>query len=76
MDLLRCPVTRQPLAPASAGQLAALNAQVAAGRLRNAAGEPVTIPLDAALVRVDGSAAYPVSDGIPVLLADEALTFS
>ena len=76
LEMLRCPVTRQPIAPASDDQLAALNAEVAAGRLCNAAGESVTVALDAALVRVDGTAAYPVRDGIPVLLADEALTFS
>ena len=76
LEMLRCPVTRQTLAPANADQLARLNVYMAAGRLRNAAGLPVADPLDAALVRADGTAAYPVRDGIPVLLADELVTFS
>ena len=76
LEMLRCPVTRQTLAPADADQLARLNGEIAAGRLRNAAGLPVADPLDAALVRADGAAAYPVRDGIPVLLADELVMFS
>ena len=76
LDMLRCPVTRQSLAPADAAQLARLNAAITAGRLSNAAGVPVAGPLDAALVRADGTAAYPVRDGIPVLLVDERVTFS
>ena len=76
LDMLRCPVTRQSLAPANADQLARLNGEIAAGRLSNAAGVPIADPLDAALVRADGTAAYPVRDGIPVLLADERVTFS
>lgn len=76
LDLLRCPTTRQTLTPATTDQLAHLNTAIAAGRLLNAAGVPVRESLDAALVRADGTAAYPVRDGIPVLLADEAVTFS
>ena len=63
LDILRCPVTRQRLTPADPDQLARLNALVAD-------------PLEAALVRADGTAAYPVRDGIPVLLAEESVTFS
>lgn len=76
LDLLRCPATHQRLLPASPDQLARLNQEITAGRLRNAAGEPVTDPLDAALIQADGTKAYPVRDGIPMLLADESVTFS
>ncbi len=31
------------------------------------------VPLDAALVREDGAVAYPIRDGIPVLLPEEAI---
>ena len=33
----------------------------------------VRLQLDAALVREDGRVAYPVRDGIPVLIAEEAV---
>ena len=76
LDMLRCPVTRQTLAPADPAQLSRLNKAITAGRLFNAADVLVTEAFDAALVRADGTAAYPVRDGIPVLLADELVTFS
>lgn len=50
-----------------------LNAQVAAGTLRNAAGQPVTVKLDGGLLRADGKALYPVRNNVPVLLVDEAI---
>ena len=65
LELLRCPTTRQRLVAADAGQLARLNAEGRAGE-----------PLDEALVREDGRAAYPVQGGIPVLLADACIVLS
>ena len=65
LELLRCPTTRQPLVPANTEQLARLNADPRVGE-----------PLDEALVREDGRAAYPVRGGIPVLLADECIALS
>lgn len=76
LKILRCPATRQTLVSADPDTLARLNAAISTGRLHNAAGQAVLDPFDAALLRADGSAAYPVRDGIPVLLADEAVVFS
>ena len=73
LSILRCPETRQPLALAEAAVVERLNAQVTAGQLRNAAGQPVTMKLDGGLVRADGQALYPVRRNVPVLLVDEAI---
>jgi uncharacterized protein len=69
---LRCPETRRPLSLASEEALARLNVLVAGGELRDRAGTAWTSPLDAALIRDDGALAYPIQDGIPVLLVEAA----
>ena len=73
LAILCCPETRQDLAEAGAERIAALNQAIAAGAVRNRAGEPVAAPVDGLLVRRDGQAAYPVRDGIPVLIVEEAI---
>jgi uncharacterized protein YbaR (Trm112 family) len=73
LTLLRCPETGQPLMDASPGQLSRLESLRSKGALRDRTGRLVTEKLDAALVRADGQWLYPVRDGIPVLLLDEAL---
>ena len=76
LDLLACPTTRQPLHPIDARALQDLNAAVADGRARRTDGSPQTAAIDAALVTADGRIAYRVDDGIPVLLAEEAIDLS
>jgi uncharacterized protein YbaR (Trm112 family) len=73
LSILRCPETRQTLVLAEAVVVERLNAQVASGQLRNAAGQPVTVKLDGGLVRADGKVLYPVRNNVPVLLVDEAV---
>ena len=74
LSILRCPETRQLLAVAESAVVERLNGLVAAGKLRNAAGQPVAVKLDGGLVRADGKALYPVRNNVPVLLVDEAIT--
>lgn len=73
LDLLCCPVNKRPLRPVTREQLRALNAAIAAGSAVKVGGEAVPQPLADALVREDGQVVYPVDDGIPVLLAEEAI---
>jgi len=73
LAMLVCPASRQPLREASEGELAAANAAIARGDLRNRGGNPVAEPLSGALVTVDGAWLYPVQQGIPILLAPEAI---
>ena len=76
LPLLRCPLSRQPLAPAPPEVLARLDAGRAAGTLCNRAGQPLTEPIDAGLLRADGGLFFPVRSGIPLLVADEGVALS
>ena len=71
--ILICPETRQPVTAASAAQLAALNNSIRAGNAYNRAGVRVERELTEALVRQDGHVAYPVEEGIPVMLVEESI---
>ncbi len=76
LEILCCPVSRQPVLPLGTAQLAALNAAVAAGRARLTDGSEVPGPLAEALITRDGRTVYRVDDGIPVMLADQAIDVS
>lgn len=73
LDILCCPVTRLPLERMPASRLDRLNALVREAKVQNRGGEAVAAPLDEALMTRDGKLAYPVRDGIPVLLEDEGI---
>jgi uncharacterized protein YbaR (Trm112 family) len=73
LEILVCPETRQPVAPADAALIERLNAEIAAGSLRNRGGDPVREPLQEGLLREDGRILYPVDDGIPVMLVEESI---
>jgi len=76
LAILCCPETHQELRLAERELVERLNAAVARGTLRNRAGDLVLEPLETALVRSDGQYAYPVRDGIPVLLINEAIALA
>jgi uncharacterized protein YbaR (Trm112 family) len=73
LEILCCPETHQKLRWADAQLLDQLNRRIAAGQVRNRAGQPVRQPLEAGLVRHDGQVLYPVWSGLPRLLIDEAI---
>lgn len=76
LQMLRCPETQQALALAETALVERLNAQVITGELRNRAGQPVTVKLDAGLMRADGKVLYPIRRNVPVLLVNEAITLA
>jgi uncharacterized protein YbaR (Trm112 family) len=76
LAILACPENHMPLSVADEALLARLNSAIRAGQVRNKVGEPVTDPLTGGLVREDGAVLYPIRDGIPILLVDEAIPVS
>ncbi len=73
LDLLVSPDTRQPLSLLDGKGLEALNKAIAAGAVNKADGNPLAQPLREALVTRDRKQVFRVDDGIPVLLAEEAI---
>ncbi len=73
LKILICPENRSSLSLADEKLLGELNAAAKAGRLKNRAGEAAPCPLGAALVRTDRAVAYPIVDGIPLLLVDQGI---
>ena len=69
LDILACPVTRQPLALLAGERLQALNAVIASEGVRFGDHEQ-TEALREALVTRDGKRIYRIDDGIPVLLPE------
>jgi uncharacterized protein len=73
LDILCCPEDRTPVAVAPTTLVERLNAAIAAGKVKNKAGEQVKQPVESALVRRDGKVAYPVRDDTPVMLVEEGI---
>ena len=73
LDILCCPTTRQSLTLLDAQGLDALNRAIAAGGVKRADDSTQGTPLREALLTRDRKTVYRVDDGIPVLLAEEAI---
>ncbi len=74
LTILRCPVTHKGLHVASRDTLARVNAAIESGALINRDGAVLSQPLEEALVTDDDKLAYPVENGIPVLLEGESIS--
>ncbi|MDO5506201.1 MAG: Trm112 family protein [Pseudoxanthomonas suwonensis] len=74
LDILVCPDSHQPLILLAGDGLQAVNRAIAAGTVRRGDGSAQAEPLAEALVTRDGRTVYRIDDGIPVLLAEEAIS--
>ena len=73
LEILVCPDTRQPVREAPGALVEQVNAAIRGGSLTNRGGETVREPIEGGLVREDGAWLYPVREGIPIMLIDEAI---
>lgn len=73
LQILCCPETKLPLQEADEVLLKELNQKITEKSLKNFSGSFVTTALEELLITADGSRAYPVVEGIPVLLIDESI---
>jgi uncharacterized protein YbaR (Trm112 family) len=73
LDLLVCPTTRQPLAMLDSRGLQALNEAISRGGIVRDDGSAQAEPLREGLLTRDRKRIYRIDDGIPVLLAEEAI---
>jgi uncharacterized protein YbaR (Trm112 family) len=73
LEIIVCPVSRQPLHLADQQLIDRLNQAISAGLVKDRAGRLVTAPIQEGLVRQDDQVLYPIRDNIPVLLADEGI---
>ncbi len=73
LEILCCPVTKQPVLPLSAQQLDQLQRGHAEKALLRNDGSAVDTPIEAGLITRDGKTIYLVVDGIPVMLSDQAI---
>lgn len=76
LDIICCPVTHSPLERLGADELERLNALISAGKITNRNDDVVTDVLEDALVTQDGKLAYPIRDGIPVLLSEQGMSMA
>lgn len=73
LDILRCPITGQPLRLLNRQELSRLNERIAAGEISYENGDRPPAAFDEALITGNGSWIYAVQDGVPVMLPDQAV---
>lgn len=76
LALLVCPETHQELSLVAAPEVERLNEAIRLGRVRTVAGKEAGGPVEGALIRADRAVAYPIRDGIPIMLVAEGLVIS
>lgn len=76
LDIVCCPVTRLPLQLLPPNRVERLNALIDERGIKNRGGAVVDSRIAQLLVTRDGKLAYPIKDGIPVLLEDQGIELS
>ena len=74
LDILCCPVSKQPLYPLSEAKLATVNAAIATGQVTQADNTVVETPLGEGLITKNKQRIYRIDDGIPVMLEEASIS--
>lgn len=75
LDILCCPETKQDIQYIEGEVIEKINKKIKSGLLKNRNAEIVKEPIDAGLLRQDRKYIYPIKDGIPIMLIEEAIPF-
>ena len=76
IEILRCPQDHSSLTQADQELVRQINQGIAGNKVTNVGGQLLEKPLDGGLIRAAGDLLYPIIDGIPVMLPDEAIELS
>ncbi len=74
LEMLACPISKQPLAMLSDEKRHALNAQIQSGLVTNIGGETLKTALEQALITHNGTTIYPLENGIPIMLESKGIS--
>jgi uncharacterized protein YbaR (Trm112 family) len=73
LEILCCPLSKNPLSRLERSRLEKLNQAIAAGEVVQVDGDAVDQALREALITEDGKVVYPVIDDIPILLSERGI---
>ncbi len=76
LEVLRCPITGQPLRAADSALVARLQEQQRSAGLTSHKGIPLEEPFQDGLINQGSNYFYRIADGIPTLLPDEAVSIN
>lgn len=73
LAILVCPEDKTPVQQAPQELVDRVNKTITESKLLNRGGDKVGEPIDGGLVREDGKYLYPIREGIPIMLIEEAI---
>ena len=73
LEILVCPITKQPVFPLDQPRLDKVNRLIAQGKLHTLDGTQLDTPLQQALITRNENTLYPVEGNVPVMLEERSI---